>query len=344
MHSSTLVTAGLYLILRFRDFLLASSTVSIYVCVASVFTSFYAGINSLFEVDLKKVVALSTLSHLGFIGLSFSLGWVGLAFIHLVSHAAFKSLLFMRLGRVIVSRFHYQESRYLSSGYSFTPLSSCFMLVAVFRLLGLPFLRGFYSKDYVLESLGYSGLRSFIQGVIYLNLAFTFSYAMRIFSCVYSFSKSSSLSLVPNYPAPLGFILILLSFWAVVLVYYFFNFRALRVLPLPVITSLKYYPLVLAVSLVVLLLAIQLTPKLKPYSLQTFSSMLFLSSLWSNGVSGGFNRLVPLINKSFEYGVINSLFNRSLGMLRQSLGGLLVKSLAGVYLFTFLGIILILRI
>lgn len=74
VHSSTLVTAGLYLMFRFRDYLYCFPSICNFICVSRVFTSFYAGVNSLVEVDLKKVVALSTLSHLGFIGLAFSIG------------------------------------------------------------------------------------------------------------------------------------------------------------------------------------------------------------------------------------------------------------------------------
>ena len=74
VHSSTLVTAGLYLMFRFSEYFYLSSSICYFICISRVFTSFYAGLNSLVEIDLKKVVALSTLRHLGFIGLSFSLG------------------------------------------------------------------------------------------------------------------------------------------------------------------------------------------------------------------------------------------------------------------------------
>ena len=101
VHSSTLVTAGLYLIIRFYSCLFplclsrgSSSGATTLIVLVSLFTSFYAGLNSLVEQDLKKIVALSTLSHIGFIGLALSSGALSLAFFHLFAHALFKSLLF----------------------------------------------------------------------------------------------------------------------------------------------------------------------------------------------------------------------------------------------------------
>lgn len=98
VHSSTLVTAGLYLMMRFEYLIFRTPDISLALLVLSLFTSFYAGLGALFEVDLKKLVALSTLSHLGFIGLGLSIGATSLAFFHLLVHALFKSLLFMGVG------------------------------------------------------------------------------------------------------------------------------------------------------------------------------------------------------------------------------------------------------
>lgn len=181
VHSSTLVTAGLYLIIRYSFLLYAYPTILsgfLFICL---FTSFFAGINSCVEVDLKKLVALSTLSHLGFIGVAFASGWELLAVFHLFTHALFKSLLFMSVGDVIRVESHYQDARVLSAGLKITPISYSYILVSVFSLLGVPFLRGFYSKDMVLEALCYNyGLRVICSVVLYLNLLFTFVYSLRV--------------------------------------------------------------------------------------------------------------------------------------------------------------------
>jgi NADH-ubiquinone oxidoreductase chain 5 len=97
VHSSTLVTAGLYLSMRFSFLLYSSSTLISFFLIVSVFTSFYAGLNAIFETDIKKLIALSTLSHLGFIGMAFSCGLLYLSFFHLIIHALFKSVLFISI-------------------------------------------------------------------------------------------------------------------------------------------------------------------------------------------------------------------------------------------------------
>lgn len=156
VHSSTLVTAGLYFIMRFHYILYSSPQVMQYLFLARIFTSFYAGINTIFEVDLKKLIALSTLSHLGFIGIAFSIGLLHLRFFHLLVHALFKSLLFMTMGDIIINLNHAQDARYLSGGYFITPFSVFIMSVSLLNLLGMPSLRGFFSKDLVLETISYS--------------------------------------------------------------------------------------------------------------------------------------------------------------------------------------------
>ena len=113
VHSSTLVTAGLYFIMRYRYVLYSSPQVMKYLFIASLFTSFYAGINTMFEVDLKKLIALSTLSHLGFIGIAFSIGLLYLRFFHLLVHALFKSLLFMTIGDIMINLNHSQDHFFL---------------------------------------------------------------------------------------------------------------------------------------------------------------------------------------------------------------------------------------
>lgn len=184
VHSSTLVTAGLYLMIRFSCFIYQLESISFSLHILfwlGLFTSLYAGLCSLFEPDLKKLVALSTLSHLGFICLAFSLGRVDLAYFHLLSHALFKSLLFIGLGNVLSGRSHMQDSRFLSSGLILLPVSSGLILVSIMNLFGLPFLRGFYSKDLVLEFTMFRTVSSNLSVLIlYLNVLLTFSYTFRI--------------------------------------------------------------------------------------------------------------------------------------------------------------------
>lgn len=148
------------------------------------YTSFYAGLSTLVESDLKKLVALSTLRHLGFITTALFSGSIYLAYLHLISHAIFKSLLFMCVGEFITLYQHIQDSRYISSASSTSLFSSSLIVYSLFGLIGLPFVRGYYSKDYVLEISNYSGFGSFIILLMYLNVFFTFYYTIIIYKSI----------------------------------------------------------------------------------------------------------------------------------------------------------------
>lgn len=180
VHSSTLVTAGLYLIIRIESMLISWAELSHVIIWVRLFTRLYAGLRALAETDLKKLVALSTLRHLGFIGISFFRGYTVLAYFHLLAHALFKSLLFIGVGDWISSGHHYQESRALRGGLKITPFSSLVILSSSLRLLGIPFIVGFYSKDMVLESLLYSESRWLFLIVTYLNVFLTYCYTLRV--------------------------------------------------------------------------------------------------------------------------------------------------------------------
>ena len=190
VHSSTLVTAGLYLVLRNYDYLSCYSSLLSLLTMLGLFTSLYAGLSALVESDLKKVVALSTLSHLGFISFSMGLGWVNLAMFHLLSHALFKSSLFISLGSFISFNYHYQDSRYFSSLSSSSSLFTSIILISEANLFALPFLRGFYSKDYILEALPYSYFGGpVLSCVVYFNVILTYCYSLRTFLSLVSSLK-----------------------------------------------------------------------------------------------------------------------------------------------------------
>ena len=155
-----------------------------------VFTSFYAGINTLFEKDFKKLIALSTLRHLGFIGIAFSLGLLNLSFFHLLTHALFKSVLFMSIGEVMINLSHSQDMRYLSQGASYTPFSCLIINISILNLLGFPRLSGFWSKDLILESLNYTSCRFLLFYLSLFNLLFTFYYSFQLFYYSFQLSKT----------------------------------------------------------------------------------------------------------------------------------------------------------
>nr|AEP27699.1 NADH dehydrogenase subunit 5 [Rhopalapion longirostre] len=178
VHSSTLVTAGVYLLIRF-NFAFSENNMLILLLI-SVLTMFMSGLAANFEYDLKKIIALSTLSQLGLMMSILALGDYKLSFFHLLVHALFKALLFMCAGNIIHNMLGYQDIRFMGSVINFMPLTSTFLNISNFSLCGLPFLSGFYSKDLVLEIMSMQYLNIFIYLLFYLSIGLTVSYSFRL--------------------------------------------------------------------------------------------------------------------------------------------------------------------
>nr|WFD61202.1 NADH dehydrogenase subunit 5 [Carrikerella sp.] len=179
VHSSTLVTAGVYLLIRFSN--VFSVELMNFMLVISVLTMFMSGLGANYEFDLKKIIALSTLSQLGLMMGILSLGLKELAFFHLLIHALFKALLFMCAGMVIHNLNNLQDIRMMGSFITFFPLtSSCFM-VSNFALCGMPFLAGFYSKDLILEMMSLSSLNLWVYMLFFISTGLTVCYSFRLF-------------------------------------------------------------------------------------------------------------------------------------------------------------------
>jgi len=175
VHSSTLVTAGIYLLIRF-NFLFSS--IYFLLLPISLFTILLAGACAVYELDFKKVVAISTLSQLGFIIFAISCGYWILAFLHIIFHAFFKSSLFLSTGNLIHFILGGQDSRDFGSfGFSFS--SKFIFSMSCFSLMGFPFSLGFYSKDSIIGEILFS-LFSLYSFLFFLGCCFTVSYSLRL--------------------------------------------------------------------------------------------------------------------------------------------------------------------
>nr|AOY39988.1 NADH dehydrogenase subunit 5 [Scolytinae sp. BMNH 1040174] len=178
VHSSTLVTAGVYLLIRVSDlFTLEILNVLLYL---SLFTMFMAGLSANFEWDLKKIIALSTLSQLGLMISILCLGGSMLAFFHLLTHALFKALLFMCAGAIIHNLGDNQDIRFMGGQIYFLPFTCMCMSVSNFALCGIPFMAGFYSKDLIAEILSMSFSGWLVYLIFYVSIGLTVSYSMRL--------------------------------------------------------------------------------------------------------------------------------------------------------------------
>lgn len=174
VHSSTLVTAGVYLLFRFCPL---NST---FLLNVGIFTTLIAGFAAALECDTKKIIALSTLSQLGLIVTSLGLGARSLCFAHLNTHAAFKALLFLAIGSYIHSIYGSQEARSVVLLHSASPLTIVVLVSACLSMCGLAFLSGWVTKEAILESR-FNNVVSLISLLFfYLGIGLTLVYSLRL--------------------------------------------------------------------------------------------------------------------------------------------------------------------
>lgn len=164
IHAATMVTAGIFLIIRCSFLFEYSHNVLIFVSFIGAVTIVFASSAGFFQFDLKKVIAYSTCSQLGYMVFACGHSQYLLAFYHLCNHAVFKALLFLGAGSIIHAMSDEQDFRFMGGLVKLLPITYTSFLIASFSLMGLPFLTGFYSKDIILEassmSLNISGVYS----------------------------------------------------------------------------------------------------------------------------------------------------------------------------------------
>lgn len=178
VHSSTLVTAGVYLLIRF-NFAFNINIIYFLIYISSI-TIFISGLGANFEFDLKKIIALSTLSQLGLIIMILSIGSYKLSFFHLLTHALFKALLFICSGLIIHNFINIQDIRYLGGLINQLPYTVTLFLICNFSLCGFPFLSGFYSKDLIAEFMSINYINIYIYIILYISIGLTVCYRFRL--------------------------------------------------------------------------------------------------------------------------------------------------------------------
>nr|UPL65979.1 NADH dehydrogenase subunit 5 [Onomaus tenuis] len=178
VHSSTLVTAGVYLMIRFSPMLYNFDCT--FFIILSMMTMLMSGLGASFEFDLKKIIALSTLSQLGLMMMILFLGFSDLSFFHLITHAFFKSLLFLCAGLIIHVMNNSQDIRDMGYIINMLPYTSTCFIISSLSLCGLPFLSGFYSKDLILEGLSMMNTGFIYFMIMMISVVFTMSYTFRL--------------------------------------------------------------------------------------------------------------------------------------------------------------------
>nr|YP_009433277.1 NADH dehydrogenase subunit 5 [Carcinocoris binghami]AGO28046.1 NADH dehydrogenase subunit 5 [Carcinocoris binghami] len=277
VHSSTLVTAGVYLIIRFGDMLSFNSWVFL---LLGVLTMFMAGIGASFEFDLSKIIALSTLSQLGMMMSILFMGYPQAAFFHLLTHAFFKALLFLCAGLMIHCMSDSQDIRHMGVISCQLPLTCCCFCISNMSLCGIPFLSGFYSKDMIVELLMVSYYNFFIFVFFFLSVGMTVAYSMRLIYYCLSFNMNC-------YPSQSFFddwlmnkSMLTLTFLSVVsgsvLGWLLFSSPILLTFPL----ELKLLPLIFVILGGWLGYDLTFTHYEYLYSLKLYYSSFFLGSMW----------------------------------------------------------------
>ena len=152
IHAATMVTAGVYLLMRTSPLIEYSSIVLMLCLWLGAITTVFSSLIGLFQQDIKKVIAYTTMSQLGMMVIAVGLSSYTLALFHLVNHAFYKALLFLGAGAVIHAVADNQDFRKYGGLRPFLPLTYSVMLIASLSLVAFPFMTGFYSKDFILES------------------------------------------------------------------------------------------------------------------------------------------------------------------------------------------------
>lgn len=182
IHAATMVTAGVYLLMRSSPLIEYSNTVLLLCLWIGAITTVFSSLIGLFQQDIKKVIAYSTMSQLGMMVIAIGLSSYNVALFHLVNHAFYKALLFLGAGAVIHAVSDNQDFRRYGGLRAFLPLTYSVMLIASLSLVAFPFMTGFYSKDFILESA--YGQFYFSSTVVYfistIGAMFTTLYSVKV--------------------------------------------------------------------------------------------------------------------------------------------------------------------
>ncbi len=156
IHAATMVTAGIFMVARMSPLFELSDTALSFVMVIGATGALFTGLIGIVQNDIKRVVAYSTLSQLGYMTVALGVSAYAGAVFHLMTHAFFKALLFLGAGSVIIAMHHEQDMRYMGGLRKYMPITWITMWIGSLALCGVPFFAGFYSKDAIIEAVGES--------------------------------------------------------------------------------------------------------------------------------------------------------------------------------------------
>jgi len=187
IHAATMVTAGIFMVARMSPLFELSDTALSFILVIGAITALFMGFLGIIQNDIKRVVAYSTLSQLGYMTVALGASAYSVAVFHLMTHAFFKALLFLGAGSVIIGMHHNQDIRWMGGVRKYMPITWITSLVGSLALIGTPFFSGFYSKDSIIEAVHESHLwgAQFAYYAVLAGVFVTAFYSFRMYFLVF---------------------------------------------------------------------------------------------------------------------------------------------------------------
>jgi NADH-quinone oxidoreductase subunit L len=187
IHAATMVTAGIFMVARMSPLFELSDTALSFILVIGAITALFMGFLGIIQNDIKRVVAYSTLSQLGYMTVALGASAYSVAVFHLMTHAFFKALLFLAAGSVIIGMHHNQDIRWMGNVRKYMPITWITSLLGSLALIGTPLFAGFYSKDSIIEAVHLSKLpgAGFAYFAVMAGVFVTAFYSFRMYFLVF---------------------------------------------------------------------------------------------------------------------------------------------------------------
>ncbi|MDR2129405.1 MAG: NADH-quinone oxidoreductase subunit L [Burkholderiaceae bacterium] len=187
IHAATMVTAGIFMVARMSPLYELSDTALNFILVIGAITALFMGFLGIIQNDIKRVIAYSTLSQLGYMTVALGASAYSVAVFHLMTHAFFKALLFLAAGSVIMGMHHNQDIRWMGNVRKYMPITWLTFLLGSLALIGTPFFSGFYSKDAIIEAVHASHLAAapYAYGAVLIGVFVTAFYSFRLYFLVF---------------------------------------------------------------------------------------------------------------------------------------------------------------
>ena len=187
IHAATMVTAGIFMVARMSPLYELSDVALSFIMIIGAITALFMGLLGIVQNDIKRVVAYSTLSQLGYMTVALGASAYSVAVFHLMTHAFFKALLFLAAGSVIIALHHNQDIRYMGGLKKYMPITWITSLIGSLALIGTPFLSGFYSKESIIEAVRLSHLPTaqIAHWAVLIGVFVTAFYSFRMYFLVF---------------------------------------------------------------------------------------------------------------------------------------------------------------